>query len=104
MAKKKASALLKSAKIFINENDEAIEKDVYANADTIEVEANAKQGYIRKSHEAICEALGLESVEDSKYFDYDVFKKMLGQKVRLRRERREKAEAKKREAESKEEG
>ncbi len=94
MAKKKASAILKSAKVFINENDEAIEKEVYVNADTIEVEAK-KSEYLPNAHKAIVEALGLENTDDSKYFDFEVFKNMAREKLKLRRERRKKAEEKK---------
>lgn len=91
MAKKKASSILKTAKVFINEFDEAIEKDVYMNADTIEKDAQAKQGYLKKAHETIVEVLALESTNDSKYFDYEVFHQMVNEKVKLRRERRTRA-------------
>lgn len=94
MAKKKALSILKNAKVFINEFDEAIEKDVYMNADTIERDSKSKQGYLKKAHEAIIEALALESTNDSKYFDYEVFHQMVNEKVKLRRERRLKAEEK----------
>lgn len=94
MAKKKASSLLKTAKVFINENDDAIEKDVYLNADNIEKEIASKPSYLKKAHEAIVEVLALESTDDSRYFDYYIFEKMVNEKLALRKERRDKAEAK----------
>lgn len=94
MAKKKASALLSNAKVFVNELDEAIEKEVYSNADTIEIEAHQKKGYLQKAHRQIIEVLDIKNSNDSKYFDYQVFKEMVGVKVKLRVERRKKAEEK----------
>lgn len=95
MAKKRAIAILRTAKVFINEFDDAIEKDVYMNADRIESDMATKQGYLLKAHQAILEALALESSDDSRYFDYREFEKMVLEKVSLRRERREKAEREK---------
>ena len=102
MAKKKASAILKSLKVFINENDEAIEKEAYINADTIESEMKTKENYLKVAHLNIIEALEITNTNDSKYFDFDVFEEMIKEKVETRKERREKAEERKRKAEEKE--
>ncbi len=94
MAKRKAVTILKSAKVFVNENDEAIEKEVYKNADIIIDESKNKKEYLDQAHEAIIDALDLKSVHDSKYFDFETFKGMVHEQTEKRMERKKKAEEK----------
>ena len=93
MAKKKLS-LLKQANIYVNEIDDAIERDTYTNADVI-LSNRERKGYLKQCHTKICEVLDIRSADDSKYFDYEVYKNMVQAKLRLRVERKQAAEAKK---------
>ena len=92
MAKKKLS-MLKQANIYINEIDDAIERDTYTNADVI-FDNREKKRYLKQCHSKICEVLDIKSVDDSKYFEYETYKTMVQAKLRLRAERKAAAEAK----------
>jgi len=100
MAKRKVASLAKSLKAFINEYDEAIEKEAYSNADIIEKEMNEK-GYLKKAHKVLMDGLEIKSSSTSKYFDFEVFESMVKEKVALRKKRREEAEEKKRKEQEK---
>ena len=94
MAKRKPRTALKQASIYVNEIDDAIEKETYSNADTI-MENLDKSDYLKNAHSKILEVLDIKSGNDSKYFDFDVYVAMVTEKVELRKERKKKAEEKK---------
>ena len=94
MAKRKPRTLLKQVGIYINEIDDAIEKETYTNADTI-MENLDKSDYLKNAHSRILEVLDIKSCDDSKYFDFNVYVAMVNEKVELRNERKKKAEEKK---------
>jgi len=101
MAKKKPKTLLKQVGVYLNEIDDAIEKETYANADVIK-ENIAKSDYLKKAHSKILEVLDITSIDDSKYYDYQLYEDMVWEKVKLREERKRRAEERKRKAEEKE--
>jgi len=99
MSKRKVKAItaLKQANIYINELDDAIEKETYNNADVI-FENLEKENYLRECHKKILEVLDIKSTNDSKYFNFDVYEEMVMKKIELRQERKRKAEERKKKA------
>jgi len=100
MSKRKIKAItaLKQANIYINELDDAIEKETYTNADVI-YENLEKENYLRECHMKILEVLDIKSANDSKYFDFETYETMVLQKIELRQERKKRAEERKKKEE-----
>jgi len=98
MAVKNAKRKLASANIYKNEIDVAIEKDTYANANTIYEEMHTSM-YLEKAHEKILFVLEIKSENDSKYFDFEVYSKMVREKVNLKIERQKASKERKEKAE-----
>ena len=82
----KKTKLLKKA--FINENDEAIEAEAYRNIDKVDL---SNVSALQKTHQKIVNILDLKSVDDSMYYDFETFVKMLQYKKALKEERKQKA-------------
>jgi len=96
ITKSKTLQKLRSAKIFLNENDEAIEKEVYININQI-FTAGDRKAYLQKVHENIVLVLNLKNLNDSKYFDFEVFKDMVKEKMILKKNRIKKSQEKEQE-------
>ena len=101
MATKKPSRILKQNFIYTNEIDDAIEKETYKNAELINEQIN-DQIYLKKCWKKIIDVLEIQSEEDSKYFDFTVYEKMVKEQVQLRLKRKEEAEKRKKAKEAKE--
>jgi len=100
MSKRKIKAItaLKQANIYINEIDDAIEKETYNNADVI-YENMSKENYLRECHMKILEVLDIKNTDDSKYFNFKAYEEMVLQKIELRQERKKRAEERKKKEE-----